>query len=154
MEIIALDFLSIGGVLKRFGMVFLFLWLLLIMAICLDLWDAISTAKKLNEPIKSHSLRITIQKITEYWRFMLIAAIVDLVGSLFTFYIIPFASILFCLGLLGVEIKSLFEHAKRRKSKAVEMKQVMETIIRAANDKDALEAFKNIQDFITNSQKK
>lgn len=154
MEMIEFELISVLEILKHFGMIFLFLWIILIAAIMLDLWDAISTAKKLHERIKSHRLRITVEKITEYWRFMLIAAMVDLVGSLFTFYIVPFVSILFCLGLVGVEIKSLFEHAKRRKSKAVEMKEIMQAIIRAANDKDAVEAFKNIQEFVTNSQKK
>lgn len=151
---IEFELISVLTILKRFGMIFIFLWGILLVAVGIDLWDAISTAKKLHEPIKSHSMRTTGNKIAEYWRFMLIAALLDLLGSLFTFYIIPFASILFCLGLVCVEIKSLFEHAKRRKSKAVEMKEIMQAIIRAANDKDAVEAFKNIQEFVTNSQKK
>lgn len=154
MEMIEFELISVLEILKHFGLIFVFLWLVLIAAIMLDLWDAISTAKKLNERIKSHRLRITVDKITEYWRFMLIAAIVDLVGSLFTFYIVPFVSILFCLGLVGVEIKSLFEHAKRRKSKTVEMKDIIQAIIRAANDKDAVAAYKNVCEFIEKGEKK
>lgn len=152
MEMISFDIETISGILKRFGLIFLFLWGLLICAIILDLWDGISTAKKLRETIKSHYMRITIQKTAEYWRFMLIAAIVDLLGSLFTFYVVPFASILFCLGLLGVEIKSLFEHAKRRKSRAVEMKQVIGAILSAATEKDAVKAYENIRAYIDTSK--
>lgn len=153
MEIIAFDLHSIAGIMKRFGSFFLFLWLILIAAILLDLWDGVNTARKLKQPIKSHRLRITIEKITEYWRLMLIAALVDIIGAVFTFYSVPFLSILFCLGLIGVEAKSMFEHAKRRKSKAVEMKEIMKSIVTAANDKDALQAFKTICEYIGAKEK-
>lgn len=153
MEIIAFDLHSIAGIMKRFGSFFLFLWLILIAAILLDLWDGVNTARKLKQPIKSHRLRITIEKITEYWRLMLIAALVDIIGAVFTFYAVPFLSILFCLGLIGVEAKSMFEHAKRRKSKAVEMKEIMKSIVTAANDKDALQAFKTICEYIGAKEK-
>lgn len=154
METIAFDLPTIAGVLKRLCAFFLFLWGILIAAILVDLWDGVKTARKLKEPIKSHQLRITIDKMTEYWRLMLIAALVDLVGSVFTFYIVPYLSILLCLGLVGVEGKSLFEHAKRRKSKAIEMKDIIQAVIRAANDKDAVAAFENIRDFIEKTKKK
>lgn len=155
MEIIAFDLTTIFNKLILFVMIFLFLFGLMVAAIMIDLWDGISTAKKLGEEIKSHILRITMRKVSEYFRFLLIAFLVDILGSIFMVYIIPFGSILFCLGLVCVEIKSLFEHAKRRKSKAVEMKEVLQTIIRAANDHDAVQAFNNIQEFIkTNSKVK
>lgn len=148
METITFDIQSITTILRRFGSFFVFLWLILIAAILLDLWDGVHTARKMNEPIKSHRLRVTIQKITEYWRLMLIAALVDSVGALFTFYNIPYLSILFCLCLVGVEAKSMFEHAKRRKSRTVEMKDILGIIIRAVNDKDADNAYRKIREYI------
>ncbi|MBD5131900.1 MAG: hypothetical protein HDT28_04830 [Clostridiales bacterium] len=154
METITFDLPTIAGVLKRLCAFFLFLWGILIVAIFVDLWDGVKTARILKEPIRSHKLRITIDKITEYWRPMLIAALVDLIGSVFTFYIVPFASIFLCLGLLTVEGKSLYEHAKRRKSKVAELKDIMQGVIRAANDKDALAAIEAIRDFIETSKKK
>lgn len=148
MQTIPFDAESFMAVIIRFGTFFVFLWMILVAAILIDLWDGVHTARKMKEPIRSHRLRITVQKITEYWRLMLIAALVDCVGALFTFYTIPYLSILFCLCLVGVEAKSMFEHAKRRKSRAVEMKDILGIIIRAVNDKDADNAYRKIREYI------
>ena len=56
--------------------VFLAVSLLVIIAIMLDLWDGVYTAKKTNQRVHSHKLRVTIAKMSEYWRFLLIGFLV------------------------------------------------------------------------------
>ncbi|MDE7402400.1 MAG: phage holin family protein [Muribaculaceae bacterium] len=90
--------------------------LLVITAIMLDLWDGVYTARALRAKVHSHKLRVTIAKMTEYFRFVLIGFLVDCLGLLFDFYSLPFVVILFGLGLISIEVKSLFEHAAERKS--------------------------------------
>lgn len=129
-------FLSFDKLLLFLG-VFFAVSLLVIIAIMLDLWDGVYTAKKTEERVHSHKLRVTIAKMSEYWRFLLIAFLVDCLGVIFDFYFLPFVAVLFGLGLIGVEIKSMFEHAKRRKSHVLDMPKIINSIIAAKDQKDA-----------------
>lgn len=117
--------------------VFLAVCILVITAILLDLWDGVHTAKRTNERVHSHKLRVTIAKISEYWRFILIGFLVDCLGVIFSFYILPFVAVLFGVGLIAVEAKSMFEHANHRKSHTAELPDIVSSIIGAVDKKDA-----------------
>lgn len=117
--------------------VFLSVCILVIAAIMLDLWDGVHTAKRTNQRVHSHKLRVTIAKMSEYWRFILIGFLVDCLGVFFSFYIMPFVVIMFGVGLIVVEAKSMFEHANRRKSHAAELPDIVKSIIKAVDEKDA-----------------
>lgn len=111
--------------------------LLVILAIMLDLWDGVYTAKRTGQKIHSHKLRITIDKMSEYWRFLIIGFLIDCMGILFECYKLPFMTILFGVGLIAVETKSMFEHAKRRKSHTAELPDLIKRIIECAHEGDA-----------------
>lgn len=117
--------------------VFLAVCLVVIIAIMLDLWDGVYTAKKTNQRVHSHKLRVTIAKMSEYWRFLLIGFLVDCLGVFFDFYFLPFVAVLFGFGLLVVETKSMFEHASRRKSHMTELPDIIKNIVECAHEKDA-----------------
>lgn len=117
--------------------VFFAVSLLVIMAIMLDLWDGVYTAKRTGQRVHSHKLRVTIAKVSEYWRFLLIGFLADCLGFLFSFYFLPFMALLFGMGLIVVEIISMFEHAKRRKSQLIDLPDIIDGIITASTKKDA-----------------
>lgn len=117
--------------------VFFAVSLLVIMAIMLDLWDGVYTAKRTGQRVHSHKLRVTIAKVSEYWRFLLIGFLADCLGFLFSFYFLPFLAMLFGMGLIVVEIISMFEHAKRRKSHLIDLPDIIDGIITASTKKDA-----------------
>lgn len=117
--------------------VFLVVCILVIVAIMLDLWDGVHTAKKTHQRIHSHKLRVTIAKMSEYWRFIMIGFLVDCLGIIFSFYIMPFVAVIFGAGLIFVEMKSMFEHANRRKSHMTELPDIIKNIIDCAHEKDA-----------------
>lgn len=117
--------------------VFFAVSLLVIMAIMLDLWDGVYTAKRTGQRVHSHKLRVTIAKVSEYWRFLLIGFLADCLGFLFSFYFLPFMALLFGMGLIVVEIISMFEHAKRRKSHLIDLPDIIDGIITASTKKDA-----------------
>lgn len=117
--------------------VFFAVSLLVIMAIMLDLWDGVYTAKRTGQRVHSHKLRVTITKVSEYWRFLLIGFLADCLGFLFSFYFLPFMALLFGMGLIVVEIISMFEHAKRRKSHLIDLPEIIDGIIAATSKKDA-----------------
>lgn len=128
--------LSLDKLLLFLG-VFFAVSLIVIMAIMLDLWDGVYTAKRTHQPVHSHKLRVTIAKMSEYWRFLLIGFLVDCLGVFFSFYFLPFVAVLFGAGLIVVEAKSMFEHANRRKSEMTDLPEIINEIIAAADKKDA-----------------
>lgn len=128
--------LSLDKLLLFLG-VFFAVSLIVIMAIMLDLWDGVYTAKRTHQRVHSHKLRVTIAKMSEYWRFLLIGFLVDCLGVFFSFYFLPFVAVLFGAGLIVVEAKSMFEHANRRKSEMTDLPEIINEIIAAADKKDA-----------------
>lgn len=118
--------------------VFFAVSLLVIMAIMLDLWDGVYTAKRTGQRVHSHKLRVTIAKVSEYWRFLLIGFLADCLGFLFSFYFLPFMALLFGMGLIVVDIISMFEHAKRRKSQLIDLPDIIDGIITASTKKKTL----------------
>lgn len=135
---------------KVFLGVFLCACIFVIVSILLDLWDGVYTAKVTGERIHSHKLRVTIAKMSEYWRFIMLGMLVDCIGFLLhclnvtffgiafcEFYIIPFLALVFSVGLIAVEGKSMREHARRRKSHTADVPQIVQDIIKCAKEKDA-----------------
>lgn len=135
--------------------VFLFLGImvavsiLVILAIMLDLWDGVYTARTVGERVHSHKLRATVDKMSEYWRFIFIGFLIDCLGLFFHFYILPFVVILFGVGLIIVEAKSMFEHAHRRKSHASELPDILKKIVQASNTQEAREILGKVTDMLS-----
>lgn len=132
-----IDFEVVAAKAQMFLFIFLVVCILVILAIALDLWDRLYTQKKTGGRVRSHKIRITIEKMSEYWRFLVIGLFVDCVGVLFDFYKMPFAVVLFGVGLLLIETKSMVEHARERKSHAAELPDLIRKIIDCAHEKDA-----------------
>lgn len=133
-----------------FAGLFLAISILVVFAIILDLWDGVHTAKVTKEKVHSHKFRVTIAKMSEYWRFIIIGFLIDCIGCIFDFYLIPFVAVLFGTGLILIEIKSMFEHARRRKSHTADMPQIIRRIMGATNEKDAHAIFDEISKILEN----
>ncbi|MCC8177034.1 MAG: phage holin family protein, partial [Bacteroidales bacterium] len=120
--------------------------ILVTIAIFVDLWDGVYTARKTGQKIHSHKLRVTGEKIGEYFRFIFIMFLIDLVGVPFSWWPLPFLTMVISVGLIGVEVKSMFEHATERKSKALQAKDVIAMVLKASTQADAKEAVKAVAD--------
>lgn len=131
----------------------LILWILVILAVLIDLWDGVYTARRLGQHVHSHKLRLTIRKIGEYWRFILMGFVADSIGILFPFWTWPYLSILICLGIIGIEAKSVMEHAKKRKSHIVEIPSIIKEIIECATEDKANELLKKLKEFEAENDK-
>lgn len=133
------------------------LWAMMLLAIAIDLWDRIYTQRKTGKRVLSNKMRQTIDKVSEYWRFELIAFIIDaivfVICALLNRTAVPVMSMLFTLGLLIVEFKSLYEHAKERKSHVTEMTQLVKVIVSAATDKDAKRAINEIGEYLESGKR-
>lgn len=94
-----------------------------------DFISGTQTAKKLKEPLRSHRYRKTIEKLLWYWGAQLLMAAIGLVGTMFDFYKWPYLSIFAALGICWIELKSMCEHAKRRKDHTSKIPEVLNELV-------------------------
>ena len=112
-------------------------WACVLLACFIDLWDAVATAKVLGEPLRSRKVRKTIEKFAEYWRPQVMCLLADIILFPMGWYEFPWASIGLSIVEIGIEMRSVYEHQKRRKSKAAEIPLLISQIVEATTDKDA-----------------
>lgn len=123
-------------------------WVGVLISCFIDLWDAVATAKVLGERIRSHKVRKTIEKFAEYWRPQVMCLLTDIILFPMSWYEFPWFSIGLSVVEIGIEMRSVYEHQKRRKSKAAEIPLLVSQIISATNDKDAKSVLQAILQFI------
>ena len=82
------------------------------------------------------------------------AFMVDALGSLLSFYILPFATMLCALAILCIEGKSVLENSKRRKAHAGDVPDMIKQIIQAATTEQGSEVFNNIVKQVSLNSKK
>lgn len=133
------------------------MWVLVVSATFIDLWDRIYTQNKLKKPITSHLMRKTMGKVGEYWRFLLIALIIDAIVfiscALLGVRTFPIVTMLFSAALLIIETKSLVEHARERKSNVEDMQRIIQSVVNAASDRDAKKVIQCVAEYIGEDRK-
>ena len=129
-------------------------WFTVIVAILVDFWDGVYTARKLKQRLYSHRYRLTLQKIGEYWRVLLIALLIDALFMFIPWYSFPYATMLFAACMLGIEISSMHEHIKRRKSALRDIPTLISAIINATDKGKATDAIKSVIEYYENNKKK
>lgn len=137
------------------GVTVIFLCFVIIgIAVLLDLYTGIKAAKKTGEKIRSHILRRTIIKIIEYWMVVVFGVLIDLLGLSFTWYNIPYAAIIITFSVLLIEGHSLFENLTRAKSPAAKIDDVagdiLQEIIDAKTGKTAAKVYEEIVERVKN----
>lgn len=124
-------------------------WAFVFVANFVDFWSGRDTAKAIGERIDSKGYRRTFIKIGDYYRVLIFALLFDLIGSLFAFYKLPFASIIGSVSVIAIELKSVLENSRRKKSNAADVPDIVKKIIQCATTSDGeklLEEIKNIND--------
>lgn len=129
-------------------------WIFSTIACIVDFWSGTLTAKILGEKLMSHGFRRTIVKIGDYARVLMFAFMVDALGSLLSFYILPFATMLCALAILCIEGKSVLENSKKRKAHAADVPDIVKKIVQAATAEQGHEILNEITKIITLNDKK
>lgn len=129
-------------------------WIFSTIACIVDFWSGTLTAKILGEKLMSHGFRRTIIKIGDYARVLMFAFMVDVLGSLLSFYILPFATMLCALAILCIEGKSVLENSKRRKAHAADVPDIVKKIVQAATAEQGHEILNEITKIIALNDKK
>ena len=128
-------------------------WIFMVLSSIVDFWSGTTTAKALGQALMSHGFRRTITKIGDYVRLMLFALMFDILGSLLSFYIIPFATILCTIAIIYIEGKSVIENSKRKKAHAAEVPDIVKQIIQATTTEQGHEILNEITKIITLNNK-
>ncbi|MDE5986844.1 MAG: hypothetical protein K2H16_06130 [Prevotella sp.] len=130
-------------------------WLGMAVACFADMWSGVNTARAIGEKVHSHRLRETFQKIKDYAGVLLPFLFIDIIGSMFTFYYLPFFQIVIAMGSILIEGWSVLENKRRKKSHAALLPELVTNIVKCAREKDAEAIIDAIQRLSTkdNNQK-
>lgn len=112
-------------------------FILIFVAALIDFWTGVDAAKANKEPISSSGLRRTVRKIIEYLRIVIFAALIDTLGYFLPWYAMPYCVMIVTLGVLLIEMRSVIENSKKKKSSSGEIMDVCAKIISCATHKDA-----------------
>lgn len=126
------------------GVVFV-TWLGMAVACFADMCSGVSTARAIGEKVHSHRLRETFQKIKDYAGVLLPFLFIDVIGSMFTFYYLPFCQIVIAIGSILIEGWSVLENKKRKRSHASLLPELVANIVKCAREKDAEAIIEAIQ---------
>jgi len=119
-------------------LILLAVYVLVLVAISLDLWSGISKAKRKGKCLRSDGLQETTKKIGRYFNVLFIFAILDLLQMLVVFSfkdydtllsvpILPFFTFLVAAFLIFTEALSIYENRSDKKNKEQD-KKTAETI--------------------------
>ena len=125
-----------------------FTWIVVIVAMLIDLYFGVKKAKELGEATSSEGFRRTINKATYYFALMGFAFLFDIFDVVTPYFFphplgsVPFVSIFVALGLVFTEAKSVREKAEdkaRRRTdesfkKILELMQNREDVMREIAD--------------------
>lgn len=95
----------------------LLLWLFVIIAVFIDLLTGLYKAKSLRYLITSDGLKRSVPKLLLYLTLMGFGAMIDTAIYGLEMISIPYCSVLFCLFVLIIEVKSVFERADEKERK-------------------------------------
>lgn len=121
------------------------MWLVMTLAVCIDLWAGVDSAKARGEKIYSGGLRRTFAKLGDYWRIQVMALIFDLIGSCIAWYNLPYASMLVTAAIVLIEMRSVWENERAKKSNAAKIPDAIRAIINCSTAKSAEELLEKIK---------
>lgn len=125
--------------------IILAMWVVMIVAVCVDLWAGVDSARARGEKIYSGGFRRTFSKLGDYWRIQVMALIFDLIGSCISWYKLPYASILVTAAITLIELRSVWENERAKKSNAGKLPSAIRDILNCSKARDAEDLLKKLE---------
>lgn len=150
-----IEFLLTGNfnVIQAQVYIILGMWLVMILAVCIDLWAGVDSAKSRGEKIYSGGLRRTFSKLGDYWRIQVMALIFDLIGSCIAWYNLPYASMLVTAAIVLIEMRSVWENERAKKSNVAKLPEAIRDIINCSTAKSAEELIEKLKKKVNDETK-
>lgn len=99
-------------------------YILVLLAICADLWSGVRKAKERGEARTSYGYKRTVDKLSRYYNFMFAFTVLDAMQMVGVWYLgqfygygvplFPVATLLGAIALCAIEIKSIYEKADEK----------------------------------------
>lgn len=142
-----IEFLKTGnyGLLQHCVLVILVMWAVMVLAVGVDLWAGVDSAKARGEKIYSGGLRRTFSKLGDYWRIQVMALIFDLIGSCVSWYSLPYASVIITAAIVLIEGRSVWENEKAKRSNVAKLPNAIRDIINCTTAKSAEELIEKLK---------
>lgn len=142
-----IEFLKTGnyGLIQHYVLVILVMWAIMVLAVCVDLWGGVDSARARGEKIYSGGLRRTIAKLGDYWRIQVMALIFDLIGSFISWYNLPYASVIITAAIVLIEGRSVWENEKAKKSNVSKLPDAIRDIINCTSARSAEELLEKLK---------
>lgn len=134
--------------------IILAMWVVMCVAVAVDLWAGTDSARARGEKIYSGGLRRTFSKLGDYWRIQVMALIFDLIGSCISWYNLPYASIIITAAIVLIEGRSVWENERAKKSQVAKLPEAIRDIIRCSTAKDAEELIRKLKDIGDEAKKR
>ena len=129
------------------GLTLIFLcFVVIFIAVLIDFSAGYKAAKVCKEPIKSRLLRRTVSKVTDYYHFLIVGVLVDVLGLAFPWYSIPFAAVIVSISVVMIEGWRVIEKFKKMKSSAADIPKMAQRIVDVKNIKDAVELIGEVKE--------
>lgn len=149
-----IDFLMTGdfNLIQAQVYIILGMWLVMVLAVCVDLWAGVDSAKARGEKIYSGGLRRTFAKLGDYWRIQVMALIFDLIGSCIVWYNLPYASMLVTAAIVLIEMRSVWENERAKKSNVAKLPDAIRAIINCSTAKSAEELLERLKNEVNGKE--
>lgn len=138
---------------QHYVLTILVMWVVMIAAVCMDLWAGVNSAKIRGEKIYSGGFRRTFSKLGDYWRIQVMALIFDLIGSCLSWYSLPYASIIITAAIVLIEGRSVWENEKAKKSNVAKLPGAIRDILNCTTAKSAEELLERLKKEVNNETK-
>lgn len=135
-------------------MIILTMWSFEVMAVLIDFWSGTNTARALGQKLDSGGFRRSFAKLGDYWRVTVMFLFIDITGSFFRWYSLPFATMLIAMGVVLTEGRSVYENARAKKSQIQKLPENIRAIIRCSDAKSASELLQKLTETLNPPQNK
>lgn len=122
------------------------IWLVMLVAVLIDMRTGIRRARTLGIAPDSHGLRRTFTKLGDYGKVTVMLLLIDILAILFGIYMLPWASGLSAVGAVLIECWSVRENLRAVRSSAAIIPDFARKL---AGTKDPQEVMRVMQDFMS-----
>lgn len=126
-------------VFRRAALLEIIIWLLMLVAVMIDMRTGIRKARAMNLPIDSHGLRRTFTKFGDYGKVTGLFMCIDVIALLFGIWAMPYASAASAIIAIAIEGWSVRENLRAAHSSAAKVADIITEIARTHDPKEVLD---------------
>lgn len=129
-------------------------WLFILVGVLIDFMSGVRKSKILHIQLRSSGFRQTLNKLKDYWSISVFALMFDILAGLFPFWEYPLFSVLACVAVLIIEVKSVIENSQETKSGASKIPATAKQLLKILTSSEKSELLAELLDKLSDTNKK